>query len=62
MAVRALAAAILLTVAVCVTASDDPTVSLDGVIDLKPDNFKTHVNGAKAALIEVTPLALVLGC
>ena len=22
----------------------------DGVVDLKPDNFKTHVNGGKAAL------------
>lgn len=31
---------------------EDPTVSLPGVTDITADNFNTHVNGAKAALVE----------
>eukprot|EP00877_Chromochloris_zofingiensis_P001889 jgi/Chrzof1/11700/Cz06g06030.t1 len=47
----ALSAALLAAPYLC-AASEDPTVSLPGVIDLTPDNFDKHVNGGKHALIE----------
>ncbi|KAG2501842.1 hypothetical protein HYH03_000340 [Edaphochlamys debaryana] len=35
-----------------VSASDDPTESLAGVVDLTPENFDKYVNGAKHVLVE----------
>ncbi|PNH11560.1 putative protein disulfide-isomerase A6 [Tetrabaena socialis] len=35
-----------------VSASDDPTISLAGVLDLTPESFEKNVNGAKHVLVE----------
>lgn len=35
-----------------VHGADDPTASLDGVVDLTPDNFDQYVNGGKHVLVE----------
>ena len=32
--------------------ANDPTGSIDGVVDLSPDNFVTHIGNEKAALVE----------
>ncbi|GIL63482.1 hypothetical protein Vafri_17537 [Volvox africanus] len=46
-----LCAALLGALAI-VQASDDPTLSLTGVVDLTPDTFDKFVNGAKHAIVE----------
>ncbi|EFJ43445.1 hypothetical protein VOLCADRAFT_106773 [Volvox carteri f. nagariensis] len=48
----ALLCAALLGALALVRASDDPTVSLPGVLDLTPETFDKHVNGAKHAIVE----------
>ncbi|GIL81325.1 hypothetical protein Vretimale_1122 [Volvox reticuliferus] len=44
--------AALLGALAIVQASDDPTISLPGVVDLTPDTFDKFVNGAKHAIVE----------
>ncbi|GFR39801.1 hypothetical protein Agub_g288 [Astrephomene gubernaculifera] len=44
--------AALLGAVAFVRASDDPTVSLPGVLDLTPETFDKHVNGGKHAIVE----------
>lgn len=43
---------LFLTAAAIVSASEDPTGSLEGVIDLTPENFDSYVNSGKHALVE----------
>jgi protein disulfide-isomerase A6 len=43
---------LLVAAAAIVSASEDPTGSLEGVIDLTPDNFDSYVNSGRHALIE----------
>ncbi|KXZ44226.1 hypothetical protein GPECTOR_71g587 [Gonium pectorale] len=52
MARLVLLCAALLGAAAFVRASDDPTISLPGVLDLTPETFDKHVTGAKHALVE----------
>eukprot|EP00879_Flechtneria_rotunda_P001267 GHRR01001414.1.p1 GENE.GHRR01001414.1~~GHRR01001414.1.p1 ORF type:complete len:273 (+),score=98.07 GHRR01001414.1:54-872(+) len=49
---RLLAISALLALGVCIVVAEDPTQSLPGVLDLTPDTFDKHVNGAKHALVE----------
>jgi len=43
---------LLAVAALAASASEDPTGSLEGVIDLTPENFDSYVNCGKHALIE----------
>jgi len=43
---------LLLVAAIALVVADDPSEPLAGVVDLTPDNFKTIIDGSKAALVE----------